>query len=100
VPAADDGGRYGKKERQDQPAASQTPNGLMGVGDAGEFGIGDRVGRAEIGVRDAVMPGELVFVPLLPEKTQEESSCGKHIAGGAKKKLAWRRFFAGEINDA
>ena len=71
----------------------------MGVRDAGEFGIGNGVGRAEISVRNAVVPGEFVFVPLRPEVTEKESSRRKHVAGGTKQKLARRRLFAGEIDD-
>src|ERR1700747_897744 len=68
--------------------------------DAGQFGIGNGGGRAEIRVGDAVVPGEFVFVPLRPEITEEESSRREQVTGGAKKKLAGRRFFAGKVHDA
>src|SRR5438309_958805 len=70
------------------------------MSDAGEFRIDNIVGRTEISARDAVMPGEFVFVPLRPKKTKEERAGRKHVARGAKQKLTRRWFLSAEIHDA
>jgi hypothetical protein len=65
-----------------------------------KFGVGGGFGGAEIGARDAIVPSQFIFVPLHPEEAEEKSAGGKHIARGAKQKLARRGLFAREIHDA
>jgi hypothetical protein len=51
-----------------------------------EIGDGDRCG--DIGLRDAVLPGEAVFVPQRPDETEQQSGGGKHVAEAAPEELA------------
>ena len=73
---------------------------LMVMGDGTEVRVGGGVRGAEIGARDAVMPGEFVFVPLDPQETEKERAGRKHVAGSAEQELARGRLFAGKIDDA
>jgi hypothetical protein len=69
------------------------------VGDGADVRVGRTLGGAEIRSGDAVVPGEFVFVPLDPQKAEEESAGREHVAGGAEKELTRGRLFAGKIDD-
>ena len=85
-----EGGYLAKKCRQ--------PSSVV-VGDGAEVRVGRTFHRTEICTRDAVVPSEFVFVPLDPQKAEEESAGREHVAGGAEKELTWGRLFAGKIDD-
>ncbi len=100
----EDPGTIGLPERAARALATvlllATASTSVGMSDAGEFGIDNIVRRTEIRARDAVVPGEFVFVPLRPKKTKEESAGRKHVARGAEQQLTRRWFLSAEIHDA
>src|SRR6516165_8119671 len=46
------------------------------------------------------MPGQFIFVPLHPQKPEEERSRREHVSGGAEQELFRRWFLPGEVDNA
>ena len=50
--------------------------------------VDEWLGGGHVGLRDAILPSETVFVPKRPEKTEKERGAGNDITETAPKKLA------------
>ena len=52
------------------------------------FGPDDGCCRSDVGLRDAVLPGEMIFVPQGPEKSEQQRGSRKQVSEAAPQELA------------
>src|ERR1700720_3909343 len=85
-------------EEISQKRKSPVP-GSAAVSDVGGLYVGERWSGAKIGVRQAIVPGQGIFIPQGPQKTHKKSASRKHVTHTAPQHLARRRSFAGKAGD-
>src|SRR5713101_4010290 len=57
--------------------------GVVGGADVERVRVHDGRGGGDVGLRDAVLPGEMVLVPERPEVAEHQGCAGEHVAEAA-----------------
>lgn len=76
-----------------------------GVADWPDFewiGVGDGGCGGDVGLRDAILPGEMVFVPERPEIAEHQRCAGEQVAEATPEELArvWERAVEADDGEA
>src|SRR4029077_18954962 len=69
-------------------AMSLMGEGVAGGADVEGVRVDDGRGGGDVGLRDAVLPGEMVLVPEGPEVAEHHRCAGEHVAEAAPQELA------------